>query len=468
MQYLESTCSQDPNSMQHKNNNIFYWLLIIPFVLVFVGLYTLKTRYFDERKYSKQLLQDDEHNEELDRLVKHLAQQLNKIGQVGFSSQGDQTSVQNGNDQQEQSSGLLSFGEQTQMQMQTGFLQTQSNLPPHDSAFDRNIFNMLKLPDNIPQIDFQKELSELIRIGAGGFATVYEAKYRTQKVAVKVVSPQFCSDNQLRAILQEIDNMSRLEQHPNVVGFIGASLAPQPSIVMELVPNGTLQQVLDTDFSSSLISYATQVQIFKGIASGLAYLHSLNIIHRDLKPSNVLIMDKEKFIVKIADFGLSRVNLEAATLVTATFGGTVHYMAPEAFTDRRVSNKVDIWALGCIMQYVVRGVRPWKDGDRAYVTHQVANRRQPPDGGSLPDSCPKELKRIIRSCWSVDPRKRPTSKTIVDQLDGLLNPKSSSLCMIANSLSGIFSLLKIQSRFKGNADSFISGQVELEEMLPLL
>jgi serine/threonine protein kinase len=37
---------------------------------------------------------------------------------------------------------------------------------------------------------------------------------------------------------------------------------------------------------------------------GVEYLHGLNIIHRDLKPENILL-DKNKNIIKIADFGLS-------------------------------------------------------------------------------------------------------------------------------------------------------------------
>jgi serine/threonine protein kinase len=43
---------------------------------------------------------------------------------------------------------------------------------------------------------------------------------------------------------------------------------------------------------------------------GLEYIHSKNIIHRDLKPDNLLF--SEDGILKIADFGSSRIWLEGA------------------------------------------------------------------------------------------------------------------------------------------------------------
>ena len=43
----------------------------------------------------------------------------------------------------------------------------------------------------------------------------------------------------------------------------------------------------------------------KAIMRGLAHVHGNGITHRDLKPENVLI-DSEKRILKIIDFGLAK------------------------------------------------------------------------------------------------------------------------------------------------------------------
>lgn len=51
---------------------------------------------------------------------------------------------------------------------------------------------------------------------------------------------------------------------------------------------------------------------FTMILFGLDYLHSNGIIHRDLKPANILIKkySRDVNIIKIGDFGVSRIDLQ--------------------------------------------------------------------------------------------------------------------------------------------------------------
>ena len=46
--------------------------------------------------------------------------------------------------------------------------------------------------------------------------------------------------------------------------------------------------------------------MFKQIAEGIDYIHSLNIAHRDIKLDNILIEDRTNMI-KVIDFGFSAI-----------------------------------------------------------------------------------------------------------------------------------------------------------------
>ena len=77
---------------------------------------------------------------------------------------------------------------------------------------------------------------------------------------------------------------------------------------------------------------------------------SKNIIHRDLKPQNILIKydSQNSFIVKLADYGLSR---EFNNKSFSTLAGTPIYMAPELYNaiGNYIPIKCDLWAIGVII-----------------------------------------------------------------------------------------------------------------------
>lgn len=103
--------------------------------------------------------------------------------------------------------------------------------------------------------------------------------------------------------------------------------------------------------------------IIKGIMlmllKGISHLHKLGIVHRDIKPSNILI--NQEGILKICDLGLCKFYIKDDKSTTqhetwSSQAGTSYYRAPELiFGSEKYDNKVDIWAVGCIMAELING-----------------------------------------------------------------------------------------------------------------
>lgn len=72
-----------------------------------------------------------------------------------------------------------------------------------------------------------------------------------------------------------------------------------------------------------LLDWKRRHDVIVGVAKGILYLHEqahCTIIHRDIKGSNILLDDK--WVPKIADFGMARLFPEDQTHVQTRVAGT--------------------------------------------------------------------------------------------------------------------------------------------------
>ena len=97
---------------------------------------------------------------------------------------------------------------------------------------------------------------------------------------------------------------------------------------------------------NELIDEKIIYKIVLQLCIGLSYIHKMKLIHRDLKPENIFINKNNE--VKLGDFGIAR-QLYFDNNYASTFIETFVYMAPEEWSRQKYTNKVDIWALGCII-----------------------------------------------------------------------------------------------------------------------
>jgi len=73
----------------------------------------------------------------------------------------------------------------------------------------------------------------------------------------------------------------------------------------------------------------------------------LDIVHRDLKPANIMLSDEG--VLKLTDFGLSRIFKKDDDDRMKTTFGTPYYQAPEILEGKDYDEKAEMWSVGIIL-----------------------------------------------------------------------------------------------------------------------
>lgn len=107
-------------------------------------------------------------------------------------------------------------------------------------------------------------------------------------------------------------------------------------------------------------------------------------------------------VIKIADFGLSKVIWDSQTMTPC---GTVGYTAPEIVKDERYSKSVDMWAMGCVLYTLLCGFPPFYDESIQTLTEKVA-RGQYTFLSPWWDDISKSAQDLVSHLLTVDPEKR--------------------------------------------------------------
>jgi len=200
----------------------------------------------------------------------------------------------------------------------------------------------------------------LREIGHGGGSTVYECLdcKSGERVALKVpLDETVSSETDLRRFFQEAKVIGSLRHH-NVCALIDSGQLENavPYIVLELLRGESLDSRITR---KGPLEFEQACTIGLSVLEALAFTHELKVIHRDIKPGNVFLCEDGQ--VKILDFGISRwLTLEGPRLTPAgRIMGTPVYLAPEQIRMEHVDGRVDIYAVGIVLQECLFGRPPF-------------------------------------------------------------------------------------------------------------
>ena len=228
----------------------------------------------------------------------------------------------------------------------------------------RNLF-LKKCEENTSYIKIEDLFEFKEKIGQGNFGLVRKCieKNTGKEYAVKIMDKNKIKKKDLQFIIQERNYMI-LIKHPNIVSLV-QDFEDENFIyfVMEYFKGGDLakymKRIKENMKEKNLERIAAK--IIRIIAQGVEYLNQFGIVHRDLKPENIVFgIEDDIKSIKIIDLGVA---------ITLPFGqqssdpiGTLAYISPEMFTHNPYSYKVDVWAIGILLYWLVSGgILPFDD-----------------------------------------------------------------------------------------------------------
>jgi serine/threonine-protein kinase len=195
-------------------------------------------------------------------------------------------------------------------------------------------------------------------VGRGGMGVVYRAYDLRLKrnVALKLVAPEYASDQRFRErFLTETELAAALE-HPDVVPIYDAGeVDGQLYLAMRFVEGTDLKRLLTAE---APLEAARALAIVSHVADALDTAHERGLVHRDVKPSNVLLDEREH--PYLADFGLTRRLDDPGSPTAGLSVGTPAYVAPEQIRGDPFDGRADQYALACMLHECLTGEPPFR------------------------------------------------------------------------------------------------------------
>ena len=292
----------------------------------------------------------------------------------------------------------LCTGEHHHHEKRTFYFQSQHNC---DTLVDQ----LHQLSNATP---FDEEYTLGKKIGTGAFSEVYSCihKLTNKPYAVKIINKKIFEQVDKDLLRNEIAIL-KLISHPNVINLKYTSESnDEIFIVTELIKDGDF-----FDFISNKPCFTEDnlKKVIRQLLEGIAYLHEFGIVHCDIKPENILYDKETGNIVKLTDFGLSKMIFSNEDIKEVS--GTISYAAPEILSLAGHRMESDLWSIGVIMYLLLHGRLPFDDEDHDTTIRNILD-KEPMYKKSLSANATDLLQRLLHK----SPSDRITAK------DAILHP----------------------------------------------
>ncbi|ATB27739.1 serine/threonine protein kinase [Melittangium boletus] len=219
-------------------------------------------------------------------------------------------------------------------------------------------------------------------------------------VAIKRLLPHLAREPSVAKMFLNEARLSTHLQHQNIASVydVGTS-AEGLYLVMELVNGWDLGVLMrharqrGARFPPPLVAFIG-TQVLAGLVHAYRRQHEGRPVltaHRDLSPSNVLISREGE--VKVADFGIARVEGVSNGTEPGTFKGKMPYSSPETLQGEPATALSDQFSLGIVLYELLAGRHPFARDSMEPLALAFAISQQAP--APLPDDVPAPLRAAV-------------------------------------------------------------------------
>jgi eukaryotic-like serine/threonine-protein kinase len=257
---------------------------------------------------------------------------------------------------------------------------------------------------------------QLVRpLAVGGMAELFLGVVRgaegfEKRVAIKRVLPHMARDPAIaRMFLLEARLATHL-QHQNIASVYDVGTSDEGLfLVMELVNGWDLGMLLrhanqrGLRFPPHLVAFIG-TQVLAGLVHAYRRQYQGRPVltaHRDVSPSNILISREGE--VKVADFGIARVEGVSSGTQPGTFKGKLAYASPETLHGEPATALSDQFSLGLLLHELLTGQHPFSrpSGDPMAIAFAIAQHSPPPL-----DDVPVALRAVVMRALAKEDHQR--------------------------------------------------------------